>query len=166
MSGRSGSGGLWWVVDRGEEGLPVLLPGPVRRQVEQDAAGSVRDPGRDVDQLSADGRGAGLGVARAGQAAGGAGEVVCHGGEGEPGGVGGEPARRQVGEGSVDEIGEDLFDDGVVAVSLVGGDGGQVGVGQEGVVAPGWEQFFLTGRCGVRLDATVWLATRSNKVAL
>jgi hypothetical protein len=50
-----------------------------------------------------------------------------------------------VGKGPVDDVGEDLFDDGVVAVGLVGVDGGQVGVGQERVVAPQREQCFLPG---------------------
>jgi hypothetical protein len=40
---------------------------------------------------------------------------------GQPGVVGVEVARGQVGEGSVDEFGEDLFDDGVTAVLVLGG---------------------------------------------
>src|SRR5439155_10068812 len=76
VSGRAWSGGLWWVVGRGEQGLPVLLLGPVRRQVQQDAPGSVGDAGRDVDQLPAGGGCTGGAVAGADQAAGGTQQVV------------------------------------------------------------------------------------------
>ncbi len=72
-----------------------------------------------------------------------------HRGQGEPGGVGGEPAGRQMCERSVDEIGEELFDDGVTAVGHIGVHAGQVGVGQERVVASHREQFVLAGWCRV-----------------
>jgi hypothetical protein len=51
--------------------------------------------------------------------------------------------------GPVDEVGEQLLDDGVTVVGQVRGHGGQVGVGQEGVVAPEREQFVLAFWCGV-----------------
>jgi hypothetical protein len=51
-----------------------------------DGAGAVGQPGGDVDDLGADGRGAG------GEVPGGAGEVVRDGGAGQPGTVGGEAA--------------------------------------------------------------------------
>ena len=41
------------------------------------------------------------------------------------------------------ELGDDLFDDGVVAVVFVGVDRGQVTVGDEPVVPPGGEQRVL-----------------------
>jgi hypothetical protein len=44
---------------------------------------------------------------------------------------------------TVDEVGEELFDDGVAAVGQVGGHGGQIGVGQERVIPPQREEFFL-----------------------
>ena len=43
--------------------------------------------------------------------------------DGEPGGVGGEFAGRQVREGAVVQVGEKLLDDGVAAVLLLGLDG-------------------------------------------
>ena len=68
---------------------------------------------------------AGSGVAVAGQDAGGAQQVVGDRRAQHPGGVGAEASRGDVGQGSVDQIGEDGFDDGVVAV-------GDVGVGSTG----------------------------------
>ena len=50
-----------------------------------------------------------------------------------------------MGQRGVLEIGVDLFDDGVAAVSLVGGDGIEVAGGEEGVEAPGVEQGALPG---------------------
>lgn len=38
----------------------------------------------------------------------------------EPGGVGGEVAGGQVGQGPVEQVGEDLLDDGVTAVLRLG----------------------------------------------
>jgi hypothetical protein len=40
-----------------------------------------------------------------------------------------------VGQGSVDQVGEDGFDDGVLAVGDVGLGGREVGVGEERVIA-------------------------------
>ena len=54
----------------------------------------------------------------------------------------------QVGQGPVLELGDDLFDDRVPAVDLVGLDGGQVAAGDERVGAPGREQLALHGAVG------------------
>ena len=54
------------------------------------------EPGGDVDQLGAQGRGGRLGVDGGGERAGGAGEVERDRGQHQPGGVGGEPPGRQV----------------------------------------------------------------------
>ena len=45
-----------------------------------------------------------------------------------------------MGQGSVDEVGEHGFDDGVVAVGDIGGVDGFVGVGEERVIPPDREQ--------------------------
>jgi hypothetical protein len=68
---------------------------------------------RDRDQLLAQGRGAGLRVGERGQRPGGAQQVVGDAGTGQPGTVGGEPTRGQVREGPVDEVGEDLLNEGI-----------------------------------------------------
>ena len=46
---------------------------------------------------------------------------------------------------SVDPVGEDLLDDGVVAVLVLGLDQLERGVGEDRVVAPGREQLALPG---------------------
>ena len=48
-----------------------------------------------------------------------------------------------MGQGSVDEFGEDLFDDGVAAVLRFGLDEHERAVGERGVVAPHGEQLTL-----------------------
>lgn len=53
-----------------------------------------------------------------------------------------------MGQGSVDEVGEHGFDDGVAAVGDVGLGGGQVGVGHKRVVSPNQEQVTLTNTPG------------------
>jgi hypothetical protein len=53
-----------------------------------------------------------------------------------------------VGEGAVLELGDDLFDHGVVAVALVGPDRVQGGVGDERVMPVGVEQLALPGMGG------------------
>ena len=53
---------------------------------------------------------------------------------------------RQVGQGSVDQLGVELFDDGVVAVVGLGLQGGERAVGEHGVVAPGRAELGLPGR--------------------
>lgn len=85
-----------------------------------DAASAVSDARGDVDDLVADRGGAGLAVVAGGQMPGGAGEVVRDAGAGQPGGVGREVAGGQVSQRAVDELGVDLFDDGVAAVLGLG----------------------------------------------
>ena len=55
----------------------------------------------------------------------------------------GEGPRGQVGEWAVVPVGEDLLDDGVVAVVLLGLDHLERAVGEHGVVTPGGKQFLL-----------------------
>ncbi len=76
----------------------------------------------------------------AGQDAGGAQQVVGDGCAEDPGTVGAETPRRQVRQGSVDEVCEHGFDNGVLAVGDVGLGGGRLGVGQKRVVPPYGEQ--------------------------
>src|SRR5690606_21934497 len=57
---RSSRGG-WRAAGGVEEVVRGLLPGPVPGEVQQPGAGAVGDPGRDVDELSADRGGACLG---------------------------------------------------------------------------------------------------------
>jgi hypothetical protein len=109
-SGRSGrrvAGGL-------EEAEPVGLAVPAVGQVQGEVAAAVAGgAGGDVDEVAAQGGASGLDAGEAGQGPGGAQQVVADGGAGEPGGVGGERARRQVGQGPVSQVREDLLDDGV-----------------------------------------------------
>ena len=56
----------------------------------------------------------------AGQGAGGAQQVVRHGRDGQPGRVGGEDPGGQVSQRAAGDVGEDLLDDGVVAVLAFG----------------------------------------------
>jgi hypothetical protein len=57
-----------------------------------------------------------------------------------PGGIGAEASRRNVGQGSVDEIGEGGFDDRVAAVGDIGGGGRLGAVGEKRVIPPDREQ--------------------------
>ena len=59
----------------------------------------------------------------AGEGGGGAGEVERHHRADQPGGVRRKRVRRQMGEGGVLQVRMDLFDDGVLTVGFVGGDG-------------------------------------------
>ena len=136
-----------------EEVQPFVVAVPAFGQVQGETAAAVAGgAGGDGDEVAADGGGAGPGVAAAGQGAGGAGQVVRDGGDGEPGGVGGELPGRQVRERSVGAVGEELLDDRVVAVLVLGLDELERGVGEDGVVAPGGEQLALA-RCGLGLVA-------------
>jgi hypothetical protein len=101
------------------------------------AAAVAGDPGSDGDQAGPDGGAAGPGVEGGGEHAGGAGQVGGDGGQGEPGGVRREVPGGQVGERPVVPVGEDLLDDGVVAVVRLGLDRLERAVGEDGVVAPG-----------------------------
>ena len=75
---------------------------------------------RDVDDAAAQCRYACSAVLVSGQHASGAQQVVSDGRAQDPGGVGAEAARREVGQRSVDQIGEHGFDDRVLAVGDVG----------------------------------------------
>lgn len=83
-------------------------------------AGGGADPGRQGDQLPADGGGGGSGVTGRGEGAGGAGEVERDRCKDSPGGVGGEPPERQVRQSAALEVVDYLFDDRVVAVGCFG----------------------------------------------
>src|SRR5439155_6938129 len=85
------------------------------------------------------------------QASGGAQQVAADGGERQPGGVGGERAGGQVGEGAVGPVGEDLLGLGVAAVVFFGLKHREWRVGEDGVVAPGGEQFALA-RSGLAVE--------------
>lgn len=69
-------------------------------------------------------------------------QVAADGGEGEPGGVGGEWARKAR-QGPIVPVGEDLFGLGVAAVAFLGLEHGERRFGEGSVVAPGGEQFVL-----------------------
>ena len=112
----SGCGGEGVVQGAAEQFVQAGFPRPVTGQVQVLAVRGVRDPHRSVDQLVAQGRGAGTGMPAAGQDAGGAGEVVGDRGADQPGGVRGERAGGQVREWAVLQLGDGLLDDGVVAV--------------------------------------------------
>jgi hypothetical protein len=92
------------------------LVGPVPGQVQDLAVCGVRQPRRSGNQLGADGAAAGATVAAAGQRTRSAGEVMGDSGADQPCRVGGEDSRREVGERAVLQLGDDLLDDGVVAV--------------------------------------------------
>src|SRR5947207_6390706 len=112
--------------------------------MEYGAALGAGQPGRDVDQVGAQGGASGEGVAGgAGQGAGGAEQVVADRGEDGPGGVGAKRAGGFVGPGAVDEVGPDGFADGVAAVGDVGLVDRLGVVGEERVVAPDREQRVL-----------------------
>src|SRR6185437_9999391 len=119
------------------QGVPGGFPGPVGG--DRFALGSGQ-PGGDVDQVTAQGGAAGAAVAGAGQGRGRAQQIVRDGRADGPGRVGAEAPRRDVGQRSVDEIGEGGFDDGVVAVGEIGVGGGFGGVGEERVIPPDREQ--------------------------
>jgi len=127
-----------------------MLAVPACGQVQRDMPPAVPGcAGGDVDQVAADGGAAGLAVGEAGQGAGGAQQVMGDGGAGEPGGIGREEPRGQVAQGAVIPVGEDLLDDGVVAVLSLGLDQLEWRAGEDGVVAPEAEQLVLAGGCFV-----------------
>jgi hypothetical protein len=101
--------------------------------------------GGDVDEVTANGGAAGLAIGQADQGPGGAQQVVRDRDAGQPGRVGGEDPGRQVGQGAVSPVGEDLLHDRAVAVLFFGLDQLEGRVGKHGVVAPGGEQLVLPG---------------------
>lgn len=83
-------------------------------------------------------------------------QVVGHRPQSQPGGVGLEVPRGQVGQGKGLAVGDDLLDNGVVAVPSLGLQGRGRVVGEEGVVAPNRKQLVLLtdgGGCGQGTDA-------------
>lgn len=109
-------------------------------QVQGDAAGGAGQAGGHVDQVVTDGGGGCSGVECAGQCAGGAGQVVCEGRQGQPRGIGLKMAGRCVGEGAVLDVGDHLLNDSVPPVVGFGVLQWERGVGERGVVAPGVEE--------------------------
>lgn len=131
-------------------------------QVKVESAAGGSDPAGDLDDLPADG-----GPPRRGQVGrdrGGTSEVERDHGQGDPGGVGRVLPRRQVRQRSVLEFGDDLLDDRVVTVPLVGLDHPEPGVGDEGVVAVGREQFALLGAIGPNRWSRLTRRTISRQV--
>src|SRR6266702_6589726 len=94
------------------------------------------EAGGDGDELAAQCRAAGEGMAVAGQGAGGAEQVVAARRADGPRTVGRELARWHVGQWPVDEIGEDGFDDRVPTVGDVGLRGRLGAVCEERMVSP------------------------------
>src|SRR6266511_5720776 len=110
-----------------------------------DGAGAVGQACGDVDDFAADGRGPRPGVVGCGQVPGGAGQVVGDARAGQPCTVGTEVARGQVGQGPVDEVCVDLFDDRVATVLGFGLFEDERGVGEHREVAVLGEQLVLAG---------------------
>ena len=133
-----------------EQAGPFLLAVPAFGQVHGEVPAAVAGgPGGHVDEVAAQRGAAGFRAGEAGQGAGGAQQVAADGGTGQPGGVGGERPAGQVGEGAVTPVREDLLGLGVAAVMLFGLEHHERGVGEDGVVAPGSEQFALPGCRGL-----------------
>ena len=119
---------------------PCVCPGPVAGQVQDGLALRAGQAGGNIDDLAPQRRSACPGVLVSGEHAGSAQQVVGNRGAQHPGRVGPEPARRDVRQRSVDQIGEHRFDDRVLAVGDVGLLDGQLGVGEERVIPPHREQ--------------------------
>jgi hypothetical protein len=110
-SGGSGRGG-WRAAGGSEQGHPFVLAVPGFGQVQGDVAATVPGAaGGDLDEVAADGGAAGLAVGEAGQGSGGAQQIAGDGGAGQPGGIGREEPRWQVGQRAVVPVGEDLLYD-------------------------------------------------------
>lgn len=134
-----GRGG--WPGRSGEESGPGRLGRPVSGEVQDQPAAGGRDPAGDVDDPGPQGRPADPG--QAGGDGGGPGQVERDHCGRDPGGVRGVAARREVRPRAGFEFGDDLLDDRVFPVPLISDDGGQRGVGDEGVVPVGGEQLLL-----------------------
>ena len=142
----------WWRMGRREQSCERGLPGPGLGQVQRDPAGRACQAGWDVDEGAADRRCRGFGesTGMVGDETGSTGEVECDHGEHEPGAVRGEHSGGQVREWAVLQVGVDLLDDRVSAVSLVrrnsveslSGRGGEERVVPVGV-EQGWLVLFL-----------------------
>jgi hypothetical protein len=94
-------------------------------------------------ELGAEGAGGRAGVPARGEGTGGAGEVERDRRQDEPGGVGREPARRQVRQRPVLEVGDDMLDDRARPVGGFGLQRRQGAVGEHRVVAVGGDQLAL-----------------------
>lgn len=121
-----------------------VTPGPACGQAETGSALGVDESSGHAEVAVSDGLGddgSGDAQADAGEPAD---EVVGQGGAQEPGAVGAEvPGWAVLQAGAVFEVADREFDDGVVAVPGIDGHGVgllQRGVGEEGVVDPGFEQ--------------------------
>ena len=100
--------------------MPCWLPGPQGGQMQHQPAGGVRKPPGNADELAPDRAGGGFGVPQRRERTGGSGQVERHRSQHQPGIVGGEATRRQVGQRASFQVGEDLFDDRVPAVVRFG----------------------------------------------
>jgi hypothetical protein len=97
--------------------LPGLLAVVAGGQVQDEVPAAVPgDAGGHGDQVAADAGGPCPGVAGPGAGSGGAQQIVRHGGENQSCPVCAEMTGWQVGEGACVQVGDDLLDDGVVAV--------------------------------------------------
>jgi hypothetical protein len=122
----------------GPELVPLLGPGPMCGQMQNGSALRPGQSGGHGDEVAAQRRTAGGRVAVSGEGAGGAEQVVRDRRADRPRGVGRELARRQMGQRSVDDVGQDGLDDRVLAVGDVGLGGVLGAVGEERVVPPLW----------------------------
>ena len=153
-AGAGGCGGVDWACWLGSagggeradavEGVGVVaVPGPAGWEVERPAAGVAGQAAGDAQQPAAQGAGGAVGCVGEPEQLCPSEQVVCEHGEHGPGGVGVELAGGEVRESLVFEVGDDLLDDGVVAV--LGLDERELfaAVGEEAEVAPVGPQFGL-----------------------
>src|SRR5829696_7793598 len=140
---RPRSGGRGERADRVEGGDVVAVPGPAGGQVQRPPARVTGESARDGEQAAAKGAGGTDGRVWQAELLGPAQQVVRERAEHGPGAVGVKVARREVCQRLVFEIGDDLLDDGMVAV--FGFDEGEIvgAVGQDREVAPVGEQLGL-----------------------
>jgi hypothetical protein len=92
------------------------VPGPAGGQVQRPSAGVRGQPAGDGQQAAAQGAGGADGGVWESEQLGPPEQVVGQAGEYGPGGVGVEVPGGKVRQGLVFEVGDDLFDDGVVAM--------------------------------------------------
>ena len=98
----------------------VFADARLRAGASEVAAAAAGGPSGNVDQVTADGGTASLGVAETGEGTGGAQHVAADRGERQRGGVGGEGPRRQEPEGVVGPVGGHLLGLGVAAMVFFG----------------------------------------------
>jgi hypothetical protein len=80
----------------------------------------------------------------------------------DPGGVGIERGRRQVGPRAVDQVGEDLLNDGVATVVGLGAEEWERPVGEQRVIPVGGEQLALALRGGLAVECSP--AARARRI--